>query len=189
MRCVFKLPLNYCNLTSHIQLELTWNPVLSTLIVVAMILFKTTAEFLVEFMNTPEPTLIRESCGGKKIREHTYIAMFSLCNWWRLLRKSIPSHVQVNIVSYVRLCLFWQAQYSQGTASQVILSSHGIPQINGVKFKTVNAMHFCLLHNKKKKRDKFIFLIPDQRCWTVKESRSVGRFLHISPLRNGATSQ
>lgn len=92
----------------------------------------------------------RELWRKKTIREHAYIAMFSLCYWSRLLRKSTPFRVQVNTVSYVRLCLFWQAQYA-GTASQVILSSHSIPQINGVKLKTVNAMHACLLQNKEKK--------------------------------------
>lgn len=136
------------------------------------------------------------------IREHAYTAMFILCYWSTLHRKSVPSHVQVNIEFYVRLCLFCQAQYA-GTASQVVLSFHSIPQINGVKFKTVNAMHVCLLHNKDKNKknshsklnkqnppkDKLIFLNPDQKCWAVKDSRSVVRFLHMNPLKNGATSQ
>lgn len=120
----------------------------------------------------------RELWRKKLVREHAYPAMFSLCYCSRHLRKSIPSHVQVNIVSYVRLCLFWQAQYA-GTASQVILSSHSIPQINGVKFKTVNAMHVCLLHNKKKKKKINWYFWPqikkaelkrEQKCWEVSAS-------------------
>lgn len=52
--------------------------------------------------------------------------------------------------SRLELSCIQQAQYA-GTGAQVILSFYSIPQINGVKFKMLNAMHVCLLQNQQKR--------------------------------------